>query len=263
MKHQAQLIMIVLLSAGVFLVALIMPPISQPIDYHDFVDQRIYFGIPNFFNVISNIFLLFSGLTGIVFILRPRKLLINKSFIKLSERWPYFILFLSVIFASIASAYYHLEPDNSRLVWDRLPIAIGIMALLAIVLIEYINIKIGFILLPVFVLFGVWSVVFWYWSEQNGYGNLNYYIVMQFHSILAIILFIKLFSSRYTRGNDIYVVIILYILAKLAEISDQLIYGFGQVISGHSMKHLFIGLAVFWVIYMLKNRRPVRNLKEN
>ena len=101
------------------------------------------------------------------------------------------------------------------------------------------------------------SVLYWYWTEQSGAGNLNYYIVVQFYSILAIILLGKYFSSRYTRGADIYVVIILYAFAKLAEIADHEIFSLGQVISGHSVKHLFVGMTVFWIIYMLQKRRPL------
>jgi hypothetical protein len=257
MKYQHQLLMFGIISVGIVLISIIMPPTSQPIEYHQFVDQRIYFGIPNFFNVVSNIFLLFSGLAGFIFLLRPRKFLIHKTFIRFSERWPYFILFLSVIMASFTSTYYHLAPDNARLAWDRLPIAIGIMTLLSIVLIERISINIGFISLPFLVLFGIGSVMYWHWSELYGLGNLNYYIVVQFYSILAIILLGKYFSSRYSRGADIYVVIILYAFAKLAEMADHEIFSLGQVISGHSVKHFFVGLAVFWIIYMLQKRRPL------
>lgn len=257
MKYRTQLLILGIFSVGIVLISGIIPPTSQSIEYHKFVDQRTYFGVPNFFNVISNVFLLFSGLAGLMFLLRPQEFLIHGTFIKSSERWPYFILFLSVIMAALASTYYHLAPDNARLVWDRLPIAIGIMTLLSIVLIERIGTNIGFILLPFLILFGAGSVIYWYWSELYGLGNLNYYIIVQFYSILAIILLEKYFSSRYTRGADIYVVIIFYILAKLAEIADYEIYSLGQVISGHSIKHLFSGLAVVWIIFMLKKRKPL------
>ena len=124
-------------------------------------------------------------------------------------------------------------------------------------MIERISINIGFISLPFLILFGIGSVLYWYWSELYGSGNLNYYIVVQFYSILAIILLGKYFSSRYTRGADIYVVIIFYTFAKIAETVDHEIFNLGQVISGHSVKHLFVGLAVFRIIYMLQKRRPL------
>jgi len=159
--------------------------------------------------------------------------------------------------ASLASTYYHLAPDNARLVWDRVPISIGIVTLLSIVLIERINTNIGFLSLPFLILFGVGSVIYWDWSEQSGLGNLNYYIVVQLYSILAIILLSKYFFSRYTGGANIYVVIIVYAFAKFAEILDHEIYSLGKVISGHSVKHLLVGLAVFHIVVILQNRRPL------
>jgi hypothetical protein len=257
MRCQNQYLIFGILSVGMVLIPILMPPISQSVDYHQFADQRTYFGTPNFFNVVSNIFIFFSGLVGLILLIRPREFLLHITFIKFSERWPYFILFLSVIMASLASTYYHLAPDNARLVWDRFPIAIGVVTLLSTVLIERINTNIGFISLPCLILFGVGSVVYWNWSEQFGLGNLNYYIVVQLYSILAIILLSKYFSSRYTGGAAIYVVIILYAFAKLAETLDHEIYSLGQVISGHSVKHLFVGLAVFQIVHMLQNRRPL------
>ena len=257
MRCQNQYLIFGILSVGMALIPILMPPISQSVNYHQFADQRTYFDTPNFFNVASNIFIFFSGLAGLILLMRPREFLINITFIKFSERWPYFILFISVIMASLASTYYHLAPDNARLVWDRFPIAIGIVTLLSIVLIERIDTNIGFILLPCLILFGVGSVIYWDWGEQFGLGNLNYYIVVQFYSILAIILLSKYFSSRYTRGAGIYVVIILYAFAKLAETLDHEIYSLGQVISGHSVKHLFVGMAVFWIVHMLQKRRPL------
>lgn len=257
MRCQNQYLIFGILSVGMALIPILMPPISQSVNYHQFADQRTYFGTPNFLNVVSNMFIFFSGLAGLILLTRPREFLLNITFIKFSERWPYFILFISVIMASLASIYYHLAPDNARLVWDRFPIAIGIVTLLSIVLIERIDTNIGFILLPCLILFGVGSVIYWDWGEQFGLGNLNYYIVVQFYSILAIILLSKYFSSRYTRGAGIYVVIILYALAKLAETLDYEIYSLGQVISGHSVKHLFVGMAVFWIVHMLQKRRPL------
>lgn len=191
-------------SVGTVLAAVIMQPIPQPVEYHQFIDQRIYFGIPNFFDVTSNVFLLLAGLAGLIFLMRPQELLVHRVFIELSERWPYFIIFLSAIIACFGSIYYHLAPDNTRLVWDRLPIATGIMTLLAIMLIERIDINIGFRSLPFLIAIGVGSVIYWYWSEQKGVGNLNFYIVVQFYSLLAIILIGSFSSSRYTRSSDIY-----------------------------------------------------------
>jgi len=263
MNHRTRLWLLGILAVAMLLVAAIMPPIPQPAGYHQFADRRSYFDIPNFFDVISNIVLLFVGVAGLAFLLQPQGSLASRSFVTLPERWPYLILFLSVMAACFGSAYYHWVPDNERLVWDRLPIATGFMALLAVLLVERISPKVGLRLLPFLLLTGAGSVLHWYWSEQAGAGNLNFYIVVQFCSLLIILLLGIYFPSRYTRGTDIYRVIALYGLAKLAELADREIYAVGQVISGHTAKHLLAALAVYWILRMLQKRSPLpENMRE-
>ncbi len=256
-NRRTRLWLLGILASAILLVAAIIPPIPQPAEYHQFSDQRSYFGIPNFFDVISNIIFLFVGIAGLVFLLRSHSLPARRAFVVLPERWPYLILFLSVIAAGFGSAYYHWTPDNERLVWDRLPIAIGSMALLAAILVERISPKVGLRLLPFLLVAGVGSVLHWCWSEQLGAGNLNFYIVVQFCSLLIILLLGISFPSRYTRGTDIYRVIAWYGLAKLAELADREIYALGQVISGHTAKHLLAALAIYWILRMLQKRMPL------
>ena len=257
MNHRTRLWLLGILAVAMLLVAAIMPPIPQPAEYHQFADRRSYFGIPNFFDVISNIVFLFVGSAGLVFLTHSRGLLARRAFVALPERWPYLILFLSVMAAGFSSAYYHWAPDNERLLWDRLPMATGFMALLVALLVERIGPKIGLRLLPFLLLTGVGSVLHWYWSEQLGVGNLNFYLVVQFCSLLIILLLVTFFPPRYSRGTDIYRVIAWYGLAKLAELADQEIYAVGQVISGHTAKHLLAALAVYWILRMLQKRSPL------
>lgn len=249
------------LSLGMLLLAAVVPPIPQPAGYHQFADDRAYFGIPNFFDVVSNGAFLLVGIAGLVFLLYSRESLSGKAFIEKSERWPYVILFLNVAMVCIGSVYYHLAPDNNRLVWDRLPIAIGIMALLAAILGERVSPRAGLLLLPVLIAIGAGSVLNWHWSEQRGAGNLNFYIVVQFYSLLVIILLGIFFPSRYTRGADMFTALGFYGFAKLAEIADRAIYDLGHVISGHTVKHLVAAWGIYWVLRMLRKREPLRKME--
>ncbi|SEL09836.1 Ceramidase [Nitrosovibrio tenuis] len=246
-----------ILSLGMVLIAAMVPPIPQPPEYHQFADRRSYFGIPNFFNVTSNLAFLFVGIAGLSFLLWSCLSSRYNSFIELRERWPYLILFLSVAVTGIGSAYYHLAPDNSRLVWDRLPIAVAIMALLSAALTERVGLRVGLRLLPMLVAMGAVSVTHWYWSEQQGAGNLNFYIVVQFYSILLIVLLAMFFPSQYTRGADIYLVFAWYGAAKLAEVADREIYDLGHLISGHTAKHVLAAIGAYWILRMLKKRKSL------
>src|SRR5215472_12695351 len=52
------------LAAIAVLAMLFVPPIHQDPAYHHFADQRTLFGIPNFFNVVSNLPFLFVAIWG-------------------------------------------------------------------------------------------------------------------------------------------------------------------------------------------------------
>jgi hypothetical protein len=160
----------------------------------------------------------------------------------------------------IGSAYYHLVPDNDRLVWDRLPIALAITALLTATLSDRVSARADR-LLPVLMAAGAASVMYWDWTEQQGAGNLNFYIVVQFYSILVIALLCVFFPSRYTCGSHILTVLGWYGVAKLAEIGDHQIFDLGEVVSGHTAKHLIAALAVYRVTGMLAKRTQAEEAK--
>jgi hypothetical protein len=122
--------------AGVVVIGVLLGPrIAQPQSYHLFADQRTVFGISHFFDVVSNLGFLVVGVWGVVFVMKANSGA-NGTFLHPGERWPYFFFFLGVLLTAFGSAYYHWAPDNARLVWDRLPMAMGFMGLLAAVLAE-------------------------------------------------------------------------------------------------------------------------------
>ncbi len=241
-------------SIFVLLLAAIFPPTAQPVAYHQFADQKSFLDIPNFLNVVSNLAIFFSGMVGLLFVLRCYQSPMQHSFIQKAECWPYLVIFLSVVMTGFGSAFYHWVPDNASLLWDRLPIAVGVTALLAAVLVERVSARMVLLVLPCLVVLGVASVLYWYWTEQRGAGNLNYYIVVQFYSLLLIVLLSAFFPSNYTRGGDMYKVIGLYAIAKVAETFDREIYDLGQVVSGHTTKHLLAAVAIFLIVRMLQKR---------
>jgi hypothetical protein len=53
------------LAAITLLLLLFLPPIPQPQDYHQFADQRTLLGVPNFWNVVSNLPFVLVGAWGL------------------------------------------------------------------------------------------------------------------------------------------------------------------------------------------------------
>ena len=259
MNKQRQFWMLGGCSIIVVMVAWLLPPFPQPVDYHEFADQCSFFDIPNFRDVMSNLAFLLSAIAGTLFLYRTHCAPAQRIFTHLNESLPYWILFLSVGTVALGSMYYHWAPDNDRLIWDRLPIVFALAALLSATLVERVDRTAGLWALPVFMLLAALSVWHWHWTELQGRGNLNFYVVTQFYSIAVILWISSQFPSRYSHANDIYQVIALYGVAKAAEMLDESIFSWthGHV-SGHTLKHLIAAYAVYRIVQILSKRRATQ-----
>lgn len=234
-----------------------LPPIPQDPAYHNFADQRRLLGIPNALNVLSNAPFVLVGALGWTFLLgqgRPRA---DGPLTEPWERSAFLILFTGIGLTGLGSASYHLAPDNVTLFWDRLPMTIVFMSLLAITIGERISLRAGRRLLPVLLALGAGSVLYWIWGEPAGAGDLRVYGLVQFFPLVAIPLMLLLFPPRYTRAGDLLVALAWYALAKIFEALDARVFAAGGLVSGHTLKHLASTLAMYWIFRMVKRRRPL------
>jgi hypothetical protein len=225
---------------------LFSPPLLQSQAYHLFADTREALEVPNAGDTLSNL----------AFLWRERAAGGNERFRSLREMRPYWAFFFGVALTSAGSAWYHLAPDDARLVWDRLPMTIAFMSLLAAVVGERISVRAGSALLAPLVVLGFASVVYWRWSELAGSENLRPYLAVQFGSIAVILAIAALYRSRYTEGAAIFALAAAYALAKLFETYDREIYASGHWISGHTLKHLAAALGVYLLLLSLRRREP-------
>jgi hypothetical protein len=242
-------LLLIAVAAAVAIIALLLPPIPQPLAYHNFADQRSWLGIPNFGDVVSNLPFALVGVCGLIFLRKPRRDKVNDP----RERGLYLFMFAGLILTAFGSAYYHLAPGNSRLVWDRIPINMVFMALLAAVIAERVSVRAGLLLFPLLELAGIASVLVWRAGELRGHGDLRFYAAVQVYAILVLLLLL-LFPANYTRGSDFAVVVGFYILAKILEESDRQVFALGHIVSGHTLKHLAAAAAGYWILRMLKKR---------
>lgn len=215
-------------------VLFLLPRIPQSEAYHNFADKRLLLGIPNCLNAASNVFFLFVGIWGF------QSCFAASRFRDSRERWPYAAFFVGVTFTAFGSFWYHLNPNDSTLVWDRIPMTIGFMALVAAV-----------------VAFGIASVIYWEMTQQHGHGDLRPYAFAQFGSLLVLVLLIGLFPARYTRTYDLGISLGLYAAAKLFEAADGPIFSALGIISGHTLKHVAAALSAYWIARMLRLRRTL------
>jgi len=88
--------------------AVLLPPLPQPLDYHDFADKRGALGIDNFLDVVSNAAFLLAGLAGLFVVFSGRA-----RFEFASERWPYAVFFLGILLTAAGSAWSRGWPGSS------------------------------------------------------------------------------------------------------------------------------------------------------
>jgi hypothetical protein len=231
--------------------AWLVPAMPQPLEYHDFADQRDMFGVDNFLDVASNVAFALAGAAGLAVALGQRG-----RFQSGIERWPYVIFFVGVMLTAAGSAYYHLAPDNETLFWDRLPMTIAFMALVASQVVDRISIRAGLALLVPMLLLGVASVVYWRITERAGEGNVMPYGILQAYSMAILLLMAALTPSRYSLGHYLYWVFGWYLLSKFLETFDVEVMALGQVVSGHTLKHLAAAIAPVAICLMLARRTP-------
>ncbi len=237
--------------AGLFF----LEPVSQSAAYHGFIDTRSWLGIPNFGDVVSNLPFALVGGWGLWQVFGPAG---RYMFDNLADRWPYVFFFVGVGLVRVGSAYYHAAPDNGRLFWDRLPMTVAFMALFSMFIAHRIHRRAGVQwLLPILVVAGAASVLYWDWSEASGRGDLRFYLLVQSFPIVALPVICWLFpEGRYTRNRHLAWMIAWYALAKVLETFDRQVFALlGDTVSGHSLKHLAASVAVLMVVRMLAASR--------
>lgn len=257
MSKKTSVILLAVLTLLIFAIGLAIGPIPQPQSYHNFADQRSFLNIANAWNVLSNIPFAIAGIWGIFLLLSTGKI----QFMDERERWPWVGVSIGLILTAIGSGYYHLAPDDSRLVWDRLAMTVFFMSFVAALITERINIRLGLWLLPGLLLIGFYSVLHWYAGEQHEMGDLRIYLGLQIFTI-AVVLVMMTVPSPYDRSGDLAVILLLFGLARLFEIYDRQVAGLTENwTSGHTLKHFAGALAGIWLIRMIWKRKIVHKSK--
>ncbi len=220
----------------------LFPPIHQDPLYHLFANQAAHFGVPNFWNVITNLAFLIPAayaLRAPVQIVQPWK------------RRAFETLIFGIFLTAFGSAYYHWHPSNATLVWDRLPMTIVFMSIFTITLGERITAWLASKLLFPLLLLGVFSVVYWVRS-----GDLRLYVLVQFVPLLAmpfLLAFRAAISVPAVSIRSQWLMIAFYSLAKLAEFCDARLR---VPIGAHAWKHVLAAIGLFIYVRALTSSNP-------
>ena len=225
-------------------------PLPQDLSYHLFADTRTFLGvIPRAGDVLTNLAILAAGLFGLA--LRSRMTVASE------ERTALNVLIAATILTAFGSAYYHWAPANPTLVWDRLPLAIVLMSVLTLVLADRVQPRFARGIWPLTALAFV-SVLFWGVSEAMGRGDLLLYLIVRVGAGVTIAMLVVLRRPRHTGTKWIVLAALCEILMATLERLDHEIFRLTDGwISGHSLKHVIVGVALGLVFWWLRARKPL------
>lgn len=233
------------------LLRLTFGPLPQDPAYHLLADTRTWLGIvPRAGDVLTNLAILAAGAFGLA--LRTRMNVAPEA------RRAVNVLIAAAILTAFGSAYYHLAPANATLVWDRLPLAVVLTSLLAIVMADRVHPLFAREALWPFTALGVASVILWGVSEAMGQGDLLPYLIVRIGAGVAIVLLLIVRRPRHSGTTWLVAAIVSEIVMAVFERFDHEVFRqTGGIVSGHNVKHVLAGVALTFVFCWLRSRKTL------
>lgn len=214
---------------------------------HPFVDARLLWGIPNAIDVLSNAPIALAGLIGLL-TLRGRLL-------PDATRAALRVFFIGLLFTGAGSAWYHWAPDAAGLVADRLGMAVTFAGALALAVVERVGQASARPTLMVALMAAALSA-----ALPFTHGNVLPWAVVQFGGVALIVWAARQVPVPGAIGVRIGVLIAWYALAKALELGDATVFhATGELVSGHSLKHLAAALAAWPVLAALRTQALRQN----
>ena len=222
----------------------LLPAIPQDPAYHAFADQRRWLGIPRAADVLSSLAFVAVGV-----LLTMRLASRDRSRFSGAAEASLWSIAAGVLCTGLGSAWYHLDPNDATLVWDRLPMTLAFGGVAGLAIAQRLGNDAGRISLAALIALGITSVAYWQLT-----GDLSLYAVFQFGGFAALVVLLLL-----TRKGDDPIpwwwVIIWYVIAKVFEVEDQAVWqATNGLVAGHALKHVAAVVAIAGLLRPLRAR---------
>ena len=123
--------------------AALVPAVQQDPAYHRFADQRRWMSITNAADVLSYLAFLAVGLWSLARLSSGRGRKLSQA-----SQAGLWCTALGLCLTALGSSWYHLEPSDARLVWDRVPMTLIFAGLLGMAIAQRLGERVGRVASP-------------------------------------------------------------------------------------------------------------------
>ena len=209
---------------------------------HDFADQRGWQGLPCALDVLSNLPFAVAGVWGLVWLRRLGALRLC-----LATRATAALFFVGLVLTTAGSSWYHWQPDNAGLLWDRLGMSVAFAGLLGLAVVGRISPRAGLATALGLMVAAPAAVLAWAHT-----GNLTPWAVVQFGGMLVVLVLACLPHRHGALVLQLGALIAWYAAAKVMELADHSVYeATAGWVSGHTLKHLLAAGAALPVLFAM------------
>lgn len=228
-----------------------LPAIAQDPAYHHFADQGHWAGIAHPLDVLSNLPFALFGILGLVQITQIRALQAHGTTLTHPLRCAQMFC-VGLIATTLGSSYYHLDPQDATLLWDRLGMAVAFVGILGLLAATQVSARAATWTLVMASLGAVAALASWHL-----YGNLLPWVVLQAGGLLLILGMgmLRPSAARMSKAPILWVMLALaYGVAKVFELQDhQVAELLNGAFTGHTIKHLLASAAALPVLWSLQS----------
>ena len=225
------------------------PFLAQPPHAHDFADQRMLWGIPHALDVLSNLPFVIAGVWGL--------LLLGRAPIAGALRACAALFFVGLLVTAAGSSIYHYAPDDAGLALDRTSMSVAFAGLLGLAAAARVTGRVGLALGASLLVLGPVSVLYWLRT-----GDVLAWAVVQFGGIALLLFVLAIGADHATLAVRWSLVLLMYAIAKLFETYDAaVLHATGELLSGHTLKHVTAAFAAGPVIAALRRLTQPQNAR--
>lgn len=229
-------------AAGLLAFAVWGPFLPASAHPHDFADQRGWHGLPCALDVLSNLPFAVAGAWGLVWLHR-----LGASRLCPATRATAALFFVGLVLTMAGSSWYHWQPDNAGLLWDRLGMATAFAGLLGLAVVGRISPRAGLATALGLMVAAPAAVLAWAHT-----GNLTPWAVVQFGGMLVVLVLTCLPHRHGALVLQLGALIAWYAAAKVMELADHSVYeATAGWVSGHTLKHLLAAGAALPVLFAM------------